>query len=181
MTPARHEPPAPADLLHDWPAIDAAIDRIAAGISTDLEGQRPVFLTVMNGGLVFAGQLAPRIHLDLEFDFVHASRYRGELTGTSLVWYAKPHSNMRGRTVLLIDDILDEGHTLAELQQYCYDQGAERVLIVVLTIKQHDRCVPEVKAAWHGLDVPDRYVFGCGMDYRGQARNLPAIYALKGS
>lgn len=181
MKPALIEPPVPADLLHDWDAVDAAMDRLATEISTDLAGKRPVYLAVMNGGLVFAGCLAPRINLDLEFDFVHASRYRGELTGTSLVWYARPHAPMRGRTVMLVDDILDEGHTLAELQQYCYDQGADEVLIVVLAVKDHDRCVPGLRAAYCGLTVPDRYVFGCGMDYRGTARNLPGIYALKGA
>lgn len=181
MNVAPLAPPAPADLLYDWPQIDQALDRMAAEISTDLAGEHPVFLIVMNGALMIAGCLAPRIGVDLEFDYVHASRYRGELTGTSLVWYAKPQSDLRGRTVLLVDDILDEGHTLAELRQYCYDRGAERVLIAVLAIKEHDRCVPDLKANYAGLHVPDRYVFGCGMDYRGRGRNLPGIYALKES
>jgi hypoxanthine phosphoribosyltransferase len=179
MKPANLAPPAPADLLFDWPAVDAALDQMAAEISIDLAGERPVYLIVMNGALMIAGCLAPRISVDLEFDYVHASRYRGELTGTSLVWYATPQSEMRGRTVLLVDDILDEGHTLAELRQYCYDRGAERVLIAVLAVKDHDRCVPDLKANYAGLNVPDRYVFGCGMDYRGTGRNLPGIYALK--
>lgn len=180
MTPARLAPPPESDLLHDWDTVDQAMDRMAADITRDLQdGERPIFLIVMNGALMIAGCLAPRIGVDLEFDYVHASRYRGELTGTSLVWYAKPQSEMRGRTVLIVDDILDEGHTLAELRQYCYDRGAEQVLIAVLAVKDHDRCVPGLKANYAGLHVVDRYVFGCGMDYRGTCRNLPGIYALK--
>ena len=81
--------------------------------------------------------------------------------------------------MILVDDILDEGYTLEELRRYCFDEGAREVKIAVLTIKRHNRRVPGLKADYIGLEVPDRYVFGFGMDYRELGRNLPGIYALK--
>jgi hypoxanthine phosphoribosyltransferase len=179
MRTSKLEPPVEADLIHDLAAIEHALDRIADALNTDLAGQRPIMLTVMNGGLLTAGALAPRLDVDVEFDFVHASRYRGELSGTALVWYARPRADMNGRIVLLVDDILDEGYTLKELEEYCYENGAEQVYVVVLAIKDHDRRVEACTAHYHGLMVPDRYVFGFGMDYRNRGRNLPGIYAVR--
>jgi hypoxanthine phosphoribosyltransferase len=171
--------PAPADLIHDAEAIDAAIDRVAEHLNHDFEGLRPVFLTVMHGGLLFAGQLAPRLSFDCDFDYIHATRYRGDTSGGQLAWIAEPRTPLEGRTVLLVDDILDEGYTLRALRDWCLDQGAATVIIVVLTSKEHDRCVPDLEADYCGLVVPDRYVFGCGMDYQERGRNLPGIWALK--
>lgn len=167
-----------ADLLHDRAALDAAIARIGAEITRDFAGQRPVFMTVLNGGVVFAGLLALQIGVDLEFDAVHLTRYQGT-SGGELVWLKQPRAELRGRPVLLVDDILDEGRTLAALKRHCENAGASRVAIAVLSRKLHDRCLPGMRADYIGVDVPDRYVFGFGMDFHEQGRNLPAIYALK--
>ena len=181
-----------SDLLYDRAAIDAAIAGMADAIAADYIGQVPanrlgdsfvpVFLTVMHGALPFAGQLALELGargLDLEFDYLHATRYRGETTGGELVWKHRPATALYGRRVLLVDDILDEGHTLLAVKQWCLEQGATDVRIAALTTKQHDRCVEGVSADYVGMQVPDRYVFGFGMDYHEQGRNLPGIYALK--
>jgi hypoxanthine phosphoribosyltransferase len=144
-------------------------------------GTRPVFLTVMHGALPFAAQLALEIGargLDLEFDYLHATRYRGATFGGELVWKHRPATPLRGRRVLLVDDIVDEGHTLAGVRTWCDAQGARDVRIAAMVVKHHDRCVAGLCADYAGLDVPDRYVFGYGMDYHEQGRNLPAIYAL---
>jgi hypoxanthine phosphoribosyltransferase len=169
------------DLIHDWPAIDAAISRMAVEITADLAGERPIFMTVLTGGLLIGGCLAHRIQLDLVFDYVHATRYRGTTEGGTLHWIAKPRSSLKNQVVILVDDILDEGYTLDALRQHCFDEGAREVRIAVLTLKRHNRRVPGLKADYIGLDVPDRYVFGFGMDYRELGRNLPGIYALKDS
>lgn len=171
--------PAPADLIHDADAVLAAIDEIAEHLNHDFDGLRPVFLTVMHGGMLFAGQLAPRLGFDCDFDYIHATRYRGDTSGGELIWLAEPRVALEGRTVLLVDDILDEGITLRALRDWCLDQGAATVVIVVLTVKEHDRCHPDIEADYHGLVVPDRYVFGFGMDCNERGRNLPAIWALK--
>ena len=171
--------PTDRELIFDWPAIDAAMTRMAAEITADLVGERPIYMTILTGGLLIGGCLAPRIDLDLVFDYAHATRYRGAIEGGSLHWIAKPRCKLKNRIVILVDDILDEGYTLEELRRYCFDEGARDVKIAVLTIKRHDRRVPGLKADYIGLEVPDRYVFGFGMDYRELGRNLPGIYALK--
>ncbi|MDZ3798260.1 MAG: hypoxanthine-guanine phosphoribosyltransferase [Xanthomonadales bacterium] len=181
-----------SDLIYDRAAIDAAIAGMADAIAADYIGQVPanrmgdsfvpVFLTVMHGALPFAGQLALELGargLDLQFDYLHATRYRGSNQGGELVWKHRPATALYGRRVLIADDILDEGHTLAEVRRWCIEQGATDVRIAAMTVKDHHRCVAGIRADYVGLHLPDRYVYGFGMDYHEQGRNLPAIYALK--
>ena len=181
-----------SDLIYDRAAIDAAIAGMADAIAADYIGQVPanrmgdsfvpVFLTVMHGALPFAGQLALELGargLDLQFDYLHATRYRGSNQGGELVWKHRPATALYGRRVLIADDILDEGHTMAEVRRWCIEQGATDVRIAAMTVKDHDRCVAGIRADYVGLHLPDRYVYGFGMDYHEQGRNLPAIYALK--
>ncbi|MGY0341782.1 hypoxanthine-guanine phosphoribosyltransferase [Xylella fastidiosa] len=173
---------ARADLLVDRPSIDVAIAHIADDIAQDYQGDVPLFVTIMHGGLPFAGQLALELGQrgqDIELDSLHATRYRGEQTGGALVWSHYPVSAMSGRRVILVDDILDEGHTLSEIRQWCLKQGATDVSLVVLMVKCHDRCILNMTADYYGVEVPDRYVFGFGMDIAGQLRGIPAIYAMR--
>lgn len=171
-----------AELLHDHEALQTQIERMAEEIRADYaQGEVPLYVTVMHGGMPFASQLAFALGergLDLEFDYLHATRYRGSISGSGLAWLHRPATPMRDRRVLLADDILDEGHTLLAVRRWCEDQGAADVRIAVLAVKLHDRCVEGIEADYVGVDVPDRYVFGYGMDYHEQGRNLPAIYAL---
>ncbi|GLQ97587.1 hypoxanthine-guanine phosphoribosyltransferase [Dyella mobilis] len=168
-----------ADLLFGREELDTLIADMGRAIDAALDGERAVFLTVMNGALMFGGQLALAICTDLEFDYVHATRYRGATAGSDLHWLREPVAAMQGRTVLLVDDILDEGHTLKAVRDDCLRRGAKRVLVATLCCKRHDRCVEGIRSDFNGVELPDRYVFGYGMDYYEQGRNLPAIYALK--
>jgi len=168
-----------ADLLWNRSALDTVIADMGRQIDAVLDGERAVFLTVMNGALIFAGQLALSIRTDLEFDYVHATRYRGATTGSDLHWLREPLVPLTDRVVLLVDDILDEGHTLKAVREDCYKRGARKVLIASLCTKQHDRLVEGIAADFNGVELPDRYVFGFGMDFHEQGRNLPGIYALK--
>ena len=170
--------PSMRELLYGWPEIDAALDRMAEAMNRDMAGERPVYMTILTGGLLIAGCLAPRLSLDLVFDYAHATRYRGATEGGTLHWIARPRTNLKDRVVIIVDDILDEGNTLEELRRYCFDEGAREVRIAVLALKKHDRRFPGIHADYVGLEVPDRYVFGFGMDYRELGRNLPGIYAL---
>ena len=179
ITPSLADALAHAELLHERDELQAVITAMGVRIDAVLNGERAVFLTVMNGALIFAGQLALAIHTDLEFDYVHATRYRGETTGSELKWLREPIASLPGRTVLLVDDILDEGHTLKAVREDCYQRGARRVLIASLCTKDHKRVAEGIASDFNGVVLPDRYVFGFGMDYHEQGRNLPGIYALK--
>lgn len=181
-TPALSEALKNSDLVVDRATIDAAVARLGATIARDYSiGAAPVYITVLHGALPFAGQLALEVGAhgtDLQFDYAHATRYRGT-AGGELVWKHRPTTALYGRRVLLVDDILDEGYTLAAVKQWCLEQGATDVRIVVLAEKKHGRLIEGIAADYVGLEVPDRYVFGFGMDYNEQGRNLPGIYALK--
>lgn len=167
-----------SDLLFDEGDIDAAVARIAAEIREDYSADRPVYLTLMHGGMLFSSKLSLLVGIDLEFDYLHATRYRGALTGSGLAWLHRPATPLKGRRVLIADDILDEGHTMKAVRNWCEDQGAADVRIAVLCVKNHDRRVEGIDADYIALEVPDRYVYGYGMDYHEQGRNLPGIYAL---
>ncbi len=182
--PQLHEALQTARVLFDRHALEAAILRMADEIRPAYaDGEVPLYITVMNGGMPFASQLGFALGergLDLEFDYLHATRYRGQTSGSGLAWLHRPATPMRGRKVLLVDDILDEGHTLLAVKHWCEDQDAAEVRIAVLAEKVHDRCVEGIVADHVGVQVPDAYVFGYGMDYYEQGRNLPVIFALGG-
>lgn len=167
-----------SEVLFERAELEQAIARMAAQIAADYPGERPVFLTVMHGGMIFASLLSLKLGIDVEFDYLHATRYRGATTGSGLAWLHRPATTLEGRRVLIVDDILDEGHTLKAVKYWCEDQGAVDVRIAVLAVKKHDRRVEDIEADYVGIEVPDRYVYGFGMDFNEQGRNLPGLYAL---
>lgn len=170
-----------ADLLADEAEVTAAIENMAAEMTVRLAEKRPVMLCVMNGGLIFAGQLLTKLVFPLEIDYVHATRYGSATEGGALDWIVRPKMDMVDRTVVLLDDILDEGVTLSAISRYCAEAGAAEVLTAVLVDKVHDRKVkPGIKADFSGIETEDRFLFGYGLDYKGFWRNAPGIYALKG-
>jgi len=158
--------------------VQAALVRLADEIAQALAGEFPLVLPVMGGAIVFAGQLLPKLNFPLEFDYLHVTRYRGQTQGGEMEWRVLPGQNVAGRHVLVLDDILDEGETLAAIRDKLLEMGAARVWSAVLTDKDNGLDKP-IRADFVGLKVPNRYVFGCGMDAYGMWRNLPAIYALK--
>lgn len=167
-----------AQLLYSREQIEAVLDRLAQNITTDLSLRNPLVLSVMVGGLVFAGQLVTRLHFPLQLDYVHATRYRGRTEGSELHWQHRPSRSLQGRVVLLIDDILDEGVTLAAIVEACRAEGALDVRTAVLVDKVHERKSGLKTATYTGVYVEDRYVFGYGMDYQGFLRNAAGIYAV---
>jgi hypoxanthine phosphoribosyltransferase len=157
--------------------VNHAIERMAQEITHDLKECFPLVLSVMGGAVVFTGHLLPLLHFPLEFDVLKASRYGDTTGGGEMRWSLKPKTSVKDRVVLLLDDILDECENLALIQEVLLQDGASKVLSAVLTDKEHGRPKP-VTANYIGLPLPDRYVFGCGMDAYGLWRNLPDIYAL---
>lgn len=168
-----------AECLHDRTQVEAAIKRMAEEISVSLRDDNPVVLCVMSGALIPAGILLTHLDFPLEVDYVHATRYRGATSGGQINWLARPRTSLRDRTVLVVDDILDEGVTLAAILEDCAKQGALKVMCAVLVEKQHER-KNGLQADFVGLEVADRYVFGFGMDYKEYLRNAPGIFAVKG-
>lgn len=172
---------AEADCLYSNAQIEEAIDQVAAAINGELAESNPVVFCVMNGGLIFAGKLVSKLDFPLELSYLHATRYRNETSGGELFWKAKPEVSFIDREVLIIDDILDEGHTLAAIIDFCKHAGASKVHTAVLINKEHERKArPDLKADYVGLPCIDRYIFGYGMDYKGYWRNAAGIYAVKG-
>ena len=169
---------ANAICIHDAATVHRALDRVAADITDKLGETLPVVLCVLAGGIIPTGHLLTRLHFPLEIDYLHATRYRGDTRGKDVQWVCKPGISLQGRTVLVVDDILDEGHTLASILAHCKQEGAHEVYSAVLIQKLHGRRVPEITADYVGLEVDDRYVFGFGMDYKGYLRNLNGIYTL---
>ncbi|MBL8488740.1 MAG: hypoxanthine-guanine phosphoribosyltransferase [Rhodocyclaceae bacterium] len=170
---------AEADLVCPAERIGAALERLGREITERLAEANPLVLTVMGGAVVFAGQLLPRLAFPLECDYLHATRYGDVTTGGQLAWVVSPRAPVQGRTVLVLDDVLDEGVTLAAIKERLLAEGAADCLVAVLAEKDLGRAKP-VAADFVGVRLPNRYVFGCGMDVKGAWRNLPAIYAVRG-
>jgi len=168
-----------AELLYSAEQVQASLHKVARQINVALADTHPLVLSVMGGAVVFSGQLLPLLEFPLDFDYVHVSRYGEAKHGGKICWKVEPCENVRGRVVLVLDDILDEGHTLAALRQRVMELGASRFYSAVFADKRHGRDKP-VHADFVGTELPDRFVFGYGMDIEGAWRNLPAIYAVKG-
>lgn len=166
-----------ADLIRSEAEVTAAVHRIAESISRALSETNPLVLAVMGGATIFAGHLLPLLRFPLEYDYLHATRYGDSTTGGELAWAVEPRTPVAGRTVLLVDDILDEGITLACIRERLINQGADSCYTAVFADKDIGRAKPIVPD-FIGLTLPNRFVFGFGMDVKGAWRNLPAIYAL---
>lgn len=169
-----------SDLVCGEHEVQGAIARLAEQISARLRDAYPLVLVVMGGAVVFAGQLLPRLRFPLDLDYVHATRYGAATQGGGLTWRVSPPQEARGRTVLLLDDILDHGQTLRAIRDQLLAQEATAVLSAVLVEKILSGDKP-IAADFVGLRIPDRFVFGCGMDAKGFWRNLPEIRAMRGA
>ncbi|MDP2852383.1 MAG: hypoxanthine-guanine phosphoribosyltransferase [Gallionella sp.] len=167
-----------AELLYPAEQVQASLHKIARQINAALADAHPLVLSVMGGAAVFTGQLLPLLDFPLDFDYVHVSRYGDATHGGKMCWKVEPCEKVRGRVVLVLDDILDEGHTLEALRQRVMELGASKFYSAVFADKRHGRAKP-IHADFVGVELPDRFVFGYGMDIEGAWRNLPAIYAVK--
>jgi hypoxanthine phosphoribosyltransferase len=178
MTRARYEAVAGrAELLVSGEEMERILDRLAESIAAVLAHEDPLVLCVMNGAVVAVGRLLPRLGFPLRLDYVHATRYRDTTSGGSLDWLHRPSVSVRGQNVLVVDDILDEGITLDAIVRACREDGAASVHCAVLVEKTRKRA-NEFSADFVGVRLPDRYLFGYGLDYRGYFRNAQGVYAV---
>lgn len=168
-----------AKCLHSQNQVEEALKKMAAHIHEELQDEDPIVLCVLIGGIVLTGKLLTLIDFPLQVDYIHASRYGENLVGSQLNWVVKPRASLKGRTVLVVDDILDHGITLAGIVEYCYAEGASVVKTAVLVEKEVKRPLNAInKADYTGVAVENRYIFGYGMDYKGYLRNVPGIFAV---
>jgi hypoxanthine phosphoribosyltransferase len=167
-----------SDLIASAAEVQSAVQRLATEIEKEFARKYPLVLAVMGGAVVFAGQILPLLRFPLDFDYVHASRYGAMTRGSKIEWRVKPPALVRGRAVLVLDDILDHGETMAAIRNGLLELGAVSVRCAVLVEKVLKQPKP-IKADFVGLTIPDRFVFGCGMDAKGFWRNLPEIRAMK--
>ena len=167
-----------ADLVYSEQEVGRAVERVAAEVTARLADANPLVLSVLGGAVVFTGRLLPLLHFPLELDYLHVTRYDGKTRGSEVQWKAGPRTDIRGRTLLVVDDILDEGDTLAAVRKRMLADGADAFFSAVFADKDTGRAKP-IRADFVGVRVPNRYVFGFGMDVNEYWRNLPAIYAMK--
>lgn len=173
---------ANSELVFDAAAVQAAVDRVAGELNQRFDAGAgdpfPLVLGVMGGAVVFAGQLLTRLAFPLEFDYIHVTRYGAKDHGGSIQWKVEPRADVRGRTVIVLDDILDEGETLAHVKERLLAMGAAEVLLVVFADKDIGKAKPAVPDMV-GLVLPNKFVIGYGMDAYGYWRNLPEIRAIQ--
>ena len=167
-----------SDVVCSADEVQRAIRRLAGEIESRLAESYPLVLVVMGGAVVFAGQLLPLLRFPLDFDYIHATRYGAATRGAQIDWRVTPPQGVRGRTVLVLDDILDHGDTMSAIKKRLLELGAKDFYCAVLVEKRLSMKKP-IKADFVGLTIPDRFVFGCGMDAKGYWRNLPDIRAMR--
>lgn len=168
-----------ADEVFSAQSVRRAVDQLAVRMTLNLAERNPLLISVLEGGLPFTGALLQRLDFPLQTGHVHVGRYGDATEGGQLRWHAQPDFSVRDRCVVFVDDILDQGITLAHLRDWAIGEGAQEVLIAVLVDKQITTVQQRpVSADYVALHAPDRFLFGCGMDFKGYWRNLPAIYAL---
>jgi hypoxanthine phosphoribosyltransferase len=169
---------ATADLLYSEGEVERALDVMADAINQALADTNPLVLCVLNGGIIAAGKLIPRLNMPLNLDSINATRYQNQTSGGTIKWILKPATSLKDRTVLIIDDILDEGVTLAAIKAHCLADGAKAVYTAALVDKDLG-CEKPIAVDFIGLITENRYLFGYGMDYKGYLRNAPGIYAVR--
>lgn len=167
-----------AELICSAATLDTAIADIAQQITKDYRDKNPLLVCVLTGGLHFTALLSRYLDFPWELDYLNASRYGDQTTGNELEWFTYPKTSLVGRHVILLDDIFDEGITLETLHDYAINAAASSVTSAVMTSKNHSRKPVNYRPNYSGIDLPNRYVFGCGLDYKGYWRGLPDIYAL---
>lgn len=168
-----------AELVYSFADIEIALDNMARDITTKLKGTDPIILCVMTGALIPTAHLATRLNFPLQIDYIHVTRYRGSTRGGDLHWLVEPRYDLKDRTVLVVDDVMDGGLTLAAIIDYCKQTGAKDVYSAVMVNKQRTReATVNFEPDFNGLLTEDRFLIGFGLDYEEYLRNVPGIYAV---
>jgi hypoxanthine phosphoribosyltransferase len=166
-------------VLFDEPAIHRRLDDIAAQISSDYRERELTVIAVLHGSLMFVADLLRRIPLPLKLECLSVASYHGNSeTSGEVVFKEITLPNVTGRDVLILDDILDSGHTLAAVRETLETAKPDSIRVCVLLSKRKQRA-REVDTDYVGFEIEDEFVVGYGLDFRGRYRNLPYIGVLR--
>jgi hypoxanthine phosphoribosyltransferase len=166
-------------LIADQREVKMAVDRLAEAVNAYYGDREIILLIVMTGAVMPAAWLASKLKMPIQMDFVHATRYAGQTEGGEIEFRVPPRLNLEGHDVLIVDDIYDIGLTLQMIEGYCESRGANSVNSAVLVRKIHDRETTGNLPEFIGMEVEDKYIFGCGMDVYEHWRHLDEIRALE--
>ncbi len=155
-----------------------AVDRVAARINADLANKNPIFVAVLNGAFIFAADLYRRITIPSQITFMRMKSYEGMNTSGKVKTIASLHESMVGRTVVVVEDIVDSGYTMDRMITQLYDLGAAHVYVSTLLRKPAALKVPTLHIDYCALEIPNDFIVGYGLDYDEEGRNLPDIYVL---
>lgn len=159
--------------------VEGAVERMAKDINDYYGNRQIIVLAVMTGAIMPAAWVLSRLKMPVRIDFIHATRYQGQTEGGELDFRVPPRLNLQDQEILIVDDIYDVGLTLQLIERYCKSRGAQTVNSAVLVRKLHDRETTNELPRFIGMDVEDKYIFGCGMDVYEHWRHLDQIYALE--
>jgi len=154
------------------------IGRIAAQLTEDYCQKNPLVVCVLNGAAIFHADLIRGMPIPLSVDYIRVSSYgQGMRSSGALTFTAYPSTEIHGRNVIVVEDIVDSGLTSARIREYLTEQGAASVAVAALLFKP-EAFRGNIPPEFVGIEIPDSFVVGFGLDFAQQGRNLPAIYAL---
>lgn len=168
-----------AEVIFTSKEIEEGLNKVASDINNDYQDKSPLVLCVVLGGITVFGHLITKLKINLEIDYIHATRYDGDVSGAEIKWKALPKTPLKNRDIIIVDDILDGGLTLKALHNYCYKQQATSVKSMILIDKINARHENGQKSAkYTALKTNSNgYLFGFGMDYYNYLRNINGIFA----
>lgn len=153
------------------------IDRLATQLNRDLEGKNPLFLCVLNGSFVFAADLFRRINIPAEISFVKLASYEGTASTGVIKEVIGLSENITGRTIVIVEDIIDTGCTMQKLLENLGTRNPESIHVCTLLLKPEKLKVP-LDVEYVALEIPNDFIVGYGLDYDGYGRNLKDIYTV---
>ena len=166
------------ELFIEAATIQERIKRVAAEINNDLKNKDPIFIAVLNGSFMFAGDLMKEVSIPCEITFVRIASYRGMSTTKDLKEVLGLNEDIKGRTVVIVEDIVDTGHTIERLIQQFTALEPKEIKIATLLFKPK-ALIKDVKPDYVALEIPNDFIVGFGLDYAGFGRNLQDIYKIK--
>jgi hypoxanthine phosphoribosyltransferase len=158
--------------------IEKAIDEIAVNINNDLADKDPLFICVLNGSFIYASELMKRISIPCEVSFVKMASYKGTTSTGKIKEIYGLEEDVRGRTVVIVEDIVDTGYTMSLMLEQLVCDKPKEIFVTTLLLKP-DALKKQVQLDYVALEIPNDFIVGYGLDYDGYGRNLPDIYKLK--